>query len=122
MLFCRELMLRILAMVSTRFPFQMMFVSFNSNTTGVNSGTGSADTTGTSGFTSSFKWGSCYSIFSFMCMVCRSLCVRLSLFFWPLYFQTFFDLRILITQASLYNDILYNWITYSNTDRARVAQ
>ena len=47
-------------------------------------------------FTPRFQWGSCYSIFSFMCMFCRSLFVLLSFFFWPLC-GLFFDLRILIT-------------------------
>jgi hypothetical protein len=32
-------------------------------------------------FTPGFQWGSCYSIFSFMCMFCRSLFVLLYLFF-----------------------------------------
>jgi hypothetical protein len=31
-------------------------------------------------FTRGFKWGSCYSIFSFMCIFCRSLFVLLSFF------------------------------------------
>ena len=31
-------------------------------------------------FTPSFQWGSCYSIFCFMCMFCRSLFVLLSFF------------------------------------------
>ena len=30
-----------------------------------------------------FLWGSCYSIFSFMCTCCRSLFVLLYFFFWP---------------------------------------
>ena len=38
-----------------------------------------------------------YSIFSFMCMFCRSLFVLLSFFFWPLCCPFFFDIRILIT-------------------------
>ena len=42
-------------------------------------------------------WGSCYSIFSFACMFCRSLFVLLSFFFCPLCFLSFFDVRILIT-------------------------
>ena len=46
--------------------------------------------------TPGFKWGSCYSIFSFMCMFCWSLFVLLSFFFWPLC-CLFFDLPILIT-------------------------
>jgi hypothetical protein len=33
-----------------------------------------------------FQWGSCYSIFSFMCMFCRSLFVLLSFFLWSLLF------------------------------------
>ena len=44
-----------------------------------------------------FYWGSCYSIFSFMCMFSRSLFVLLYLFFWPLCCLLFFDIRILIT-------------------------
>ena len=44
----------------------------------------------------SFYWGSCYSIFSFMCMFCRSLFVLLSFFFLQLCCLFFFDLRILI--------------------------
>jgi hypothetical protein len=44
-----------------------------------------------------FKWGSCYSIFTFMCMFCRSLFVLLYFFFWPLCCLFFFDIRILIT-------------------------
>ena len=39
-----------------------------------------------------FEWGSCYSVFSFMCMFCKSFFV-----FWPLCCLFFFDLRILIT-------------------------
>jgi hypothetical protein len=48
-------------------------------------------------FTPGFKWGSCYSFFSFICMFCRSLFVLLSFFFWPLCCLLFFDLRIMIT-------------------------
>jgi hypothetical protein len=42
-------------------------------------------------------WGSCYSIFSFMCMFCRSLFVLLCFFCWPLCCLFFVDIRILIT-------------------------
>ena len=35
-------------------------------------------------FTHGFQWGSCYSIFSFICMSCRSLSVLLYFFLWPL--------------------------------------
>ena len=43
------------------------------------------------------KWGSCYSIFSFICMLCRSLFVLLTFFFWPLCCLFVFDIRNLIT-------------------------
>jgi hypothetical protein len=46
-----------------------------------------------------FLLGSWYSIFSFMCMFCRSLFVLLYFFFWPLCCLFFFDLRILITPS-----------------------
>jgi hypothetical protein len=55
--------------------------------------------------------GSCYSIFSFICMFCRSLFVLLSFFFWPLCCLFFFDLRILIaplvSSNSSYSFFLY---------------
>jgi hypothetical protein len=38
--------------------------------------------------------GSCYSIFSFMCMLCKSLFVLLYFFFWPLCCLFFFDIQI----------------------------
>ena len=47
-------------------------------------------------FTPGFQWGSCYSIFSFICMFCRSLFVLLYFFFWPLCCLFFFDIWILI--------------------------
>ena len=40
---------------------------------------------------------SCYSIFSFMSIFCRSLFVLLSFFFWSLCCLFFFDIQILIT-------------------------
>jgi hypothetical protein len=43
-----------------------------------------------------FLMGSCYSIFSFICMFCRSLFVLLYFLFWPLCCLFFFDIRILI--------------------------
>ena len=75
---------------------------------------GSVYPSGAQAFTPGFLWGSCYSIFSFKCMFCRSLfllfpfvirfkCmfyrslfVFLSFFLWPLCCLSF-DLRILIT-------------------------
>ena len=50
------------------------------------------------GHLSSPQWDSCYSIFRFMCMFCRSLFVLLYLFFWPFCSLFFFDIRILITR------------------------
>jgi hypothetical protein len=44
-----------------------------------------------------FLVGSCYSIFSFMCMFCRSLFVLLYFFFWSWCCLFFFDIQILIT-------------------------
>ena len=67
------------------------------NTTSPTSGAGPAYPSGAPEIcTPDFQWGSCYSIFSFMCMFCRSLFVLLSFFFWPLCCLSF-DLRILIT-------------------------
>jgi hypothetical protein len=48
-------------------------------------------------FTPGFKWGSCYSIFSFMRMFCRSLFVLLYFFFWPLCCLFFLRFTALIT-------------------------
>ena len=45
------------------------------NTTGVTSGAGTAYSSGASEFIPGFWWGSCYSIFSFICLFCRSLFV-----------------------------------------------
>jgi hypothetical protein len=60
------------------------------------SGAWTAYPSGASEFTPGFRWGSCYSIFSFICMFCWSLFVLLSFFFWPLSCLFFFDIRILI--------------------------
>ena len=67
------------------------------NTTGATSGAGTENSSGERELTSGLQWGSCYSICSFMCMLCRSLFVLLYFFFWPLCFLFFFDIRILIT-------------------------
>ena len=63
----------------------------------VTSGAGTAYPSGAPEFTPGFQWGSCYSIFSFICMIYRSLFVLLYFFFWPLCCLFFFDIRILIT-------------------------
>jgi len=66
------------------------------NTTGATRGAGTAYPSGAPEFTPGFKWGACCSIFSFMCMSCRSLFVLLSFLFWLLC-CLFFDLQVLIT-------------------------
>ena len=47
------------------------------------SGAGTAYPSGAPEFTSGFQWGSCYSIFSFICMFCWKLFVLLYFFCWP---------------------------------------
>ena len=58
---------------ATRFPYQMMFMSLNSNTTGVTCGARTANPSGAHEFTPGIKWGSCCSIFSFLCNVLQIL-------------------------------------------------
>ena len=50
------------------------------NTTGAISGEGTTYHTGAPEFTHGFQWGPCYSIFGFICMICRSLFVLLYFF------------------------------------------
>ena len=66
------------------------------NMTGSTSGAGTAYLSGAPEFTPEFQYGSCYSIFSFICMFCRSLFVLLYFFFSPLCCLFFFDIRFLI--------------------------
>ena len=69
------------------------------NTTGTTSGAGTAYHSVALEFTPGSQWGSCYSMFSCMCMFCRSLFVLLSFFFWPLILR----IRIkIIAYAKLY--------------------
>ena len=63
---------------------------------GATSGAGTAYPSGAPAFTPGFYWGSCYLIFSFICMICISLFVLLYFFFWPLCSLFFFDIRIMI--------------------------
>ena len=84
------------------FPVLFSFMTYHRvcnqiNTTGVTSGAGTAYPSGAPEFTPGFKWGSCYSIFSFICMFCRQLFVLLHVFFWRLCCLFFFYIRILIT-------------------------
>ena len=77
------------------------------NTTGVASGAGSACLSGALEFTPGFQWGSCYSIFSFIHIFCRSLFFFLYFFFWPMCWLFLFDLRILITPQVSSNTFSY---------------
>ena len=58
---------------------------------GATSGAGTAHPSGAPAL-----WGSCYLIFSFICIICRSLFVLLYFFFQPLCCLFFFDIRIMI--------------------------
>jgi len=66
------------------------------------------------------KWGSCYSIFSFKCMFCRSLFVLLYFFFWPLCCLSFFDVRILIAPLVSSNSSIVNSIWGINNCQRKV--
>ena len=77
------------------------------NMTVVISGTGTAYPSGAHEFTPGLQWGLCCSIFSFLCMFCRSLFVLLSFFSWPLCCFSFFSVRILITLQYLQTLIIY---------------
>ena len=95
------------------FPVLCSFMTYHRvcnqiNTTGVTSRAGTAYPSATPEFTPGFQRGSCSSIFSFICMFCRSLVVLLYFFCWPL-FCLFFDIQILITPLvssnSYYSDV-----------------
>jgi len=95
---------RICSTCSKYFPVLSSFMTYHRvcnkiNTTGTTNGAGTAYPFGAPEFTPSFKWVSCYSIFSFMYMFCRSLFVLLSFFFLPLCCLFFFGIRILITSS-----------------------
>ena len=67
-------------------------------------------------FNLGFQWDSCYSIFNFMCMLCRSLLVLLFFFFWPLC-CLFFNILItplvssIFLSKNLFSEIYNNCIT-----------
>jgi hypothetical protein len=98
------------------FPVFSSFMTYHrvcnwSNTTGGTSGEGTAYTSGAPVFTPGIQWGSCYSIFSFMCNVLLIVVCPLSLFIWALCCLSFFDWRILITPFVSSNSIFlhYKW-------------
>ena len=75
--------------MNKHFPVLSSFMTYHRicnqiNTTGTISGAGTAYNSGAPAFTPDFQWGSCYSIFSCMCIFCRSLFVLLYFFFWSL--------------------------------------
>ena len=64
---------------ATRFPYQMISVSFNRNTTGITSVVGTAYPSGAPESTPVFPWGSCYSKFNVLCII---LSIIFCLFVW----------------------------------------
>jgi hypothetical protein len=62
---------------------------------------------------SGYYTGSCYSIFSLLCMFGKSLFVLLYFFFWP-FCLFFFDLRILIIPLISSSGSLRRMFPYSN--------
>ena len=81
--------------VTMQYPVLSSFMTYHrvcnqSNTTGDNSRAGSAYPSETTEFTTGFHWGSCYSIFSFVCRGLQSLFVFLFFFFWSLCCLSFF--------------------------------
>ena len=81
-------------------------VCYYINTTGATSGAGTAYPSEHMISPPVFR-GSCYSIFSFICMFCRSLFVLLCSFFWPLCCLFFFDIQIMITPLVFLNSSFY---------------
>ena len=82
----------------TRFLYQMMFVSFNGNTTGDTRGAGTANPSGSPVFVHPrFLWGSCWSIFSFLWSV---LWIIVCLFVLNL-LVIFFGIRFMFTKLVL---------------------
>ena len=82
--------------------------SYHFNMTGVTSGAGTVYHSRAPEFTPGFNWGSCYSIFSFIYVFCRSLFVLLCFYFWSSCCLFFFDLRILITPLCPSNSSMNN--------------
>ena len=82
---------------SWSFPHSRLITGFVTRLTRRHhSGTGTANPSGAPGFIPGFWWGSCYSIYRFICMFCGSLFVLLYFFFRSLCFLSFFDIRTLI--------------------------
>ena len=100
-LVCREFMFYFLSVYldvysyQTQFPYQMMILSNNDNTTGATSGT--RITLPFRNCLPFFRWCSSCSVVSFLYSVLRALVVALSVFFWPLFCLPCLDIRLLVT-------------------------
>ena len=79
----------------TRFPYQMIFVLFISNTTGVTSEAGTTNPSGAPEFTPGFYSGVALSILSFLCRVLNNIVCPYVLFLLAFYHLFFFDLRLM---------------------------
>jgi hypothetical protein len=106
---------RICSTWRTHFPVLSSFMTYHQicnliNKTGATSRRGTAYPSEALEFILGLQWRPCYSIYSFMCMFCRSLFVLVSFFFWPLCRLFYFDLRILSTPLvslnSSYNHLI----------------
>jgi len=68
-------------------------------------------------FTLGFKWGSCCSIFNFVCSVsCRALFDFLSFFLWSLY-CLYFNLRLPMTTLVFFKLVLSCYTTFHIRER-----
>ena len=75
---------QIILFITTRFPYQMMLLSFNSHLTAVTSRTGTSNPSREPEFTPSLQWSTCSSIFSFLCSVLWTIICPFVFFFWTL--------------------------------------
>lgn len=64
-----------------RFPYHIMFTPFNSNTTTTTSRAGTTYHNKVHQFTPAVLWGSCFSLFCFLCRVMYIIVCPLSFFF-----------------------------------------
>ena len=102
-------------MVYTRFLYQMIFMSFNSNTTGVTSEAGTANTSGGPEYTPSFSGVYVAQSISLCVLLCGSMFVIVS-FSLPLHCLSILYLRLLVTPlvfSHICNDLQANLIDKS---------
>ena len=96
----------------TRLPYQMMFLSFNRNTTGTTNGTGTTYPPNVLEFTPSFSGVRAAQSLVFCVVYCRSLLVILFVILWPLfclffYFAAFYHVFV-IFKLFLYIQLHFN--------------